>query len=316
MPRTPLILSALIACTAAPSFATFHLMQIEEVIGGVDGDTNAQAIQLRMRATNEGDVQFTRIRAWDAAGANPVIVIDFGSPVTNEDVGDRILVATNEFLSLTTPACMPDFVMTNRIPASYLAAGSLTFEIDSGATIFWRLSWGGSSYTGSTLGSITNDLDGEFGPPWPGPLPSNSLEALLFEGAATDRSTNNADDYSLTTGPAVFTNNARTAFTLEGVLGVPGIVTPSWLVSRVEPNPLRVATRFSFDLAAPQRMTLGVWNAQGQEIARLEASFGAGRGVFEWDGRAASGARAPAGVYRYRLDGETATGTGTFVILR
>ena len=30
--------------------ATFHLMQIEQVIGGVNGDTTAQAIQLRMRA--------------------------------------------------------------------------------------------------------------------------------------------------------------------------------------------------------------------------------------------------------------------------
>lgn len=29
--------------------ATFHLMQIEQVVGGVCGDTTSQAIQLRMR---------------------------------------------------------------------------------------------------------------------------------------------------------------------------------------------------------------------------------------------------------------------------
>ncbi len=34
---------------ALPAQATFHLMQIEQVIGGVNGDTTAQAIQLRMR---------------------------------------------------------------------------------------------------------------------------------------------------------------------------------------------------------------------------------------------------------------------------
>ena len=34
---------------AQPAFATFHLMQIEQVIGGVNGDTSRQAIQLRMR---------------------------------------------------------------------------------------------------------------------------------------------------------------------------------------------------------------------------------------------------------------------------
>ena len=34
---------------ASPAFASFHLMKIEEAIGGVGGDTSQQAIQLRMR---------------------------------------------------------------------------------------------------------------------------------------------------------------------------------------------------------------------------------------------------------------------------
>ena len=36
--------------------ATFHLMQIEQVIGGVNGDTSAQAIQLRMRFAGQTQV--------------------------------------------------------------------------------------------------------------------------------------------------------------------------------------------------------------------------------------------------------------------
>ena len=33
----------------SPALAAFHLMEIEQVIGGVNGDTTAQAVQLRMR---------------------------------------------------------------------------------------------------------------------------------------------------------------------------------------------------------------------------------------------------------------------------
>ena len=67
---------------ASPALASFHLVQIEQVIGGVNGDTSAQAIQLRLRSPGEHHSQFARIRAWDAAGENPIIIIDFliGAP--------------------------------------------------------------------------------------------------------------------------------------------------------------------------------------------------------------------------------------------
>ena len=85
-----------------------------------------------------------------------------------------------------------------------------------GGTIYWRLSWGGASYTGSGAGSTTNDTDGNFNPPFAGPLPSSGTSALQFQGAATAKSTNNAADYLLTTGAAVFVNNARASFTVGG----------------------------------------------------------------------------------------------------
>ena len=46
-----LSVAALVVLTVRPASATFHLMQIEQVIGGVDGNTGVQAIQLRMRST-------------------------------------------------------------------------------------------------------------------------------------------------------------------------------------------------------------------------------------------------------------------------
>src|SRR3989442_1882050 len=124
--------------------ATFHLMQIEQVIGSVNGDMTAQAVQLRMRATGQNFVSGGKLIAFDAAGLNPVTIIDVGSDVANGAVGDHVLIASANFPSHTRPTAVPDFTMTNLIPASYFAAGSLCWESDSG-TIYWRLSWGGSA---------------------------------------------------------------------------------------------------------------------------------------------------------------------------
>lgn len=212
---------ALIAGSALSALATaawaqpdsFHLMQIEQVIGGVNGDTSKQAIQLRMRSSFQNLVSFSRIRAFDAAGNNPVLVIDMTTDVANFSSGDRVLITSAGFAASTTPACVPDFVMANPIPASYMTAGRLTFE-DDGGTIYWSLSWGGAGYTGSTTGALTNDGDGNFGPSFGGPCPSTTTQAVRFTGTAAAASTTNLADYALTTGAAVFTNNARNTFTV------------------------------------------------------------------------------------------------------
>ncbi len=200
---------------ASPSHAVLHFMQIEQVIGGVGGDATAQAIQLRMRSLGQNLLAGGRLRAHDAQGQNPVLLIDFASSVPNGAPGARVLIASAGLPDVTSPAAVPDFVLTNLIPESYLAAGSITFESDSGLSIFWRLSWGGDGYTGPTTGATFNDADGEFGPPYPDPLPSGGESALLFQGPFNALSTNNADDYDLTPGAAVFTNNAGVSFTVE-----------------------------------------------------------------------------------------------------
>ena len=212
--------------------ASFHLMQIEQVIGSVDGDTTAQAIQLRMRAAGENFVSLGKLVVFDAAGLNPITILDPTTNVTNGAVGDHVLIASANFASHTTPPAMPDFIMANLIPASYFAAGSLCWESDSG-TIYWRLSWGGASYTGSNLGNTINDMDGNFGPPFGSPLPSTGITAVQFQGPATAFSTNNAADYLLTTGPVVFINNAGSSFTVTGVLPTVTITAPDPNASEV-----------------------------------------------------------------------------------
>ena len=203
-----------IAVAATPAFTPFHLMQIEQVIGGVNGDVTAQAIQLRMRGNLECFVSGAKLWVRDAAGENPVLLIDFITDVPGCNTGDRVLITSPKFTSLLDNTIQPDFMLTNLIPESYLAAGTITFEDDSGNTVLWRLSWGGKNYSGDTTGAFINDADGEFGPPYEGPLPADSLQALQFQGPANAPSTNNQDDYALTKGASTWTNNAGDSGTL------------------------------------------------------------------------------------------------------
>jgi hypothetical protein len=204
-----------VGAVSTTATASFHLMQVQQVIGGVQGDTNAQAIQLRMRAALQGQVQGAKVWAHDAAGQNPVLLIDFQAPVPIASSGSTILIASPDFSQVTNPAAVPDFTLTNLIPAGYLAAGSITFENNLGSIVYWRLSWGGAGYTGDTTGFTTNDADGEFGPPWSGVLPSSDLQALRFQGLPSAASTSNTADYALTGTAAVFRNNAGVSFTVR-----------------------------------------------------------------------------------------------------
>jgi|CXWL01.1.fsa_nt_gi hypothetical protein len=212
--RKFLVLTALAAlCSTVPAGASFHVMQIEKVIGSVCGNPAYQAVQLRMRTGFQNLVTGRPVKAWDAAGANPVVVISPPSSVANNTTGSTILIASAELIAAA--GLTADFTMTAPIPASYLAAGRLTFEDGSGG-IYWSLAWGGAGYTGSNTGFTQNDSDGNFGPAFPQALPLGTGKALEFTGPATALSTSNTADYAFTsaTSSAVLTNNAGTSFTL------------------------------------------------------------------------------------------------------
>jgi uncharacterized repeat protein (TIGR01451 family) len=261
---------------ASPAFASFHLMKIEEAIGGVGGDTSQQAIQLRMRFAGQNLVGSNQARliAHDAAGLNPVTLIVFPSDVLNAAQGARILVVSPAFAS-AHPGIPGDFTMTSLIPSSYLPAGRLTFE-DSFGTIYWSLAWGGAGYTGSNLGSLTNDADGNFGPPFASALPSSTNQALLFttpDPTGVAPSTTNVADYGVTAGAAVFTNNAGTSGTLppqadlsitktDGqASAVPGSpITYTIVVSNAGPSGVTAATVGD---TVPAVITVPSWTCSG-----------------------------------------------------
>jgi hypothetical protein len=212
--RTSLTLLATLAfVTAAPAAASFHLMQIEQVAGSYCGDPNAQAIQLRMRSGGQNFVSGTTLVAYDAAGGNPVTLLTFPGNAPSGSSGARILVATAAFndRSGAPPA---DFLMTAPIPASYLAAGRVAFQL--GPSAYWSLAWGGASYTGTNVGTLDNDADGNFNPPFASSMPPHGGETIFFTGAAGAMSTNNAADYALSPDPAFWANNAGASAAAAG----------------------------------------------------------------------------------------------------
>lgn len=198
------VLAAVALAAASPAAASFHLMQIEQAVGGVCGNTASQAVQLRMRFSDQEFVAGKQLKAWDAAGANPIVLITFPNNVAIANLGSRILAVTDAMAAATN--AHPDFTLSQRIPEGYLRAGRLTFE-DGFGTIYWSLAWGGAAYTGSNLGNATNDPDGNFGPQVGGMLPFNTAQSLRFLGAAGDQSTSNLVDYALSSGAAQLVNN-------------------------------------------------------------------------------------------------------------
>jgi hypothetical protein len=206
---------ALGALTAS-SPAAFHFMQVEQVIGSVNGNTSAQAIQLRMRSAGQEFVSSASIWAADATGSNRILLLNIPTDVANGAGGARVLLTTPAFtnaMNLGGPAFAPDFTLANAIPASYLAAGRITFEMDGGTvatpgTIYWSLAWGGAGYTGSNAGNTTNDSNGDFGPAFGSSLPTTGRQGILFQGTASAGSTSNSADYALSANPTtVFRNN-------------------------------------------------------------------------------------------------------------
>lgn len=209
--------------------AAFHVMQIEEIIGALNGNTAAQAIQLRLRSGGQNQVQVSKLWAWDAAGANRILLLDIASPVSNSAAGARILLTTSSFTSMMiaqgSPTFTPDFTLASAIPFSYFNAGRVTFEDDSGTvagpgTIYWSVAWGGASYTGPVTGNTQNDLDGDFGKTSLTLRNPNLLvPGFVFTGG-TGLSTSNDLQYRATVGNAGTTTtetvikNNGTVFTI------------------------------------------------------------------------------------------------------
>jgi hypothetical protein len=295
-----------------PAFATFHLMQIEQIIAGIDGSTASQAIHLRLRSIGQHLVSNATLKAGDANGANPVLLKDLTANVANNAQGARVLLATANFASHLNATVTPDALLTNPIPDSYLAAGSITFESDGG-TIYWRVSWGGASYTGSNVGATTNDTDGNFGPPFPDALPTGSGKALRINKAATSLSTTNLADYALTAGSATFTNNAGAAGTVVSLISAPEASAEGIALATPFPNPSHGAMTFFVTVPRTMHVSAAVYDLAGRRVSTVfDGTMPAGRNSYSWN--ALDQAVGP-GVYFVAIDAEGTRRVQRFVLL-
>ena len=81
------------------------------------------------------------------------------------------------------------------------------------------------------------------------------------------------------------------------------------------PNPASEAVEWQVGLPAAGRLRLAVHDALGRTVAEVvDRAVPAGEHRVLWNGRLATGARAPAGIYFYRLTAGDETRTGKFVL--
>jgi len=105
--------------------------------------------------------------------------------------------------------------------------------------------------------------------------------------------------------------------TVAFVQAIPAVVPERISLKPNFPNPFNPATRISFSLRYPARLSLIVYDAQGQKIRTLATEhFDAGEHGFTWDGRNDGGNALPTGVYFLRLSGEGINRTIRMMILR
>lgn len=82
------------------------------------------------------------------------------------------------------------------------------------------------------------------------------------------------------------------------------------------PNPFRMATTISYQLAAPGPILLRVYNATGQLVRTLSGTAGAGINRAAWDGKDQQGNRASPGVYFYRIETPGTAAQGKVILIK
>ena len=90
--------------------------------------------------------------------------------------------------------------------------------------------------------------------------------------------------------------------TTTGVSEEPASSAPSATVRAPAPNPFRVSTSIGYEVGRASRLVATVYNASGAKVRTLADRTVSGAGSVAWDGRLASGAQAPAGIYFVRVD--------------
>ncbi len=104
-----------------------------------------------------------------------------------------------------------------------------------------------------------------------------------------------------------------------GVAGEPQAtaIPKSFQLERAYPNPMRQGTTISYQLPRESKASLKVYNVLGQQVRMLdEGQRRAGVHSVRWDGRDDRGRQVSAGVYLFRLETPSYTGTNRITVIR
>jgi hypothetical protein len=107
--------------------------------------------------------------------------------------------------------------------------------------------------------------------------------------------------------------------TVEEIPEAPGAALPAaFALHAGTPNPFRSFTQIRYDLPAPGRVTLSVFDISGRRVVDLlnDVLKPAGRHGLRWDGRDGAGRELPQGIYFCRFDAGGRTDSQRIVRLR
>ena len=285
------ILAALLAMLHPGSaLATFHENEISKVMVGFNGNTQIQAVELKMLSAGQNLVSGCVLRTYDANGVLIGTLGTFSSNLNSANAlaGRKILFATHAFA--VAFGITPDLVIS---PNLLVGTGQVSFENPPFSCLVNAIAYG----------PVTTVKDGTTTAPTFSTAGATVLARSIDDGIAVTcpLSEDAAARFSVVSGtsgsPVTFTNNSGASVnvfpTAAGVFGS----TPAPAPFRVYPNPFATGTK----IEAPGYGFVAVYDIRG----RLVRSWGS-RGVtpaalgavsIAWDGTDREGRRLASGIY-------------------
>ena len=287
------VLLTLAAVTMWPGAAgaAFHLNEINKIMAGFNGNTNIQAVELRMITAGENVVGGGVIRTYDAAGGLVGTLGTFGGNVPNGIADRKILCATALFQS--TFGITADLTIA---PGVIPITGQVSFEV------------GGCLVNAIPYGNVTSFKNGTTA----APQLQTELAYVLVRtvangtGASCPLAENAAARFALRSGsmasPIPFSNNANQTVNVFSTMTDAKAEASPPPPLRASPNPFRHSVDLEF---ADRSSRVAIHDVSGRLVRSWDTARGA-EGVaatrhLSWDGTGADGKPVASGIYFVRV---------------
>ena len=284
---------------------SFHLVEINKIMVGYNGNMNLQAVELKMILGAENLVSGTSIAVYDSIGGLRSTLGSFLNNVTNAVAGDRILCATAGFRDAF--GITPDLLIT---PGLLTATGQVAFEKPT------------CRINTVAYGNVPLPLTGTTSASPLLPHGATALVRITDNGTVPScpQSESSATKFQLrgagSSNPFVFQNNARdTAQVWTSVTSVEDDPAPPVTATlRASPNPFTASTTIRLPGGAGR---VSLYDVSGRLVRAWEpSSSGAASGVIRWDGRDGQGSPQPSGLYFIETVAGRSTVRGRVLLLR